>query len=90
MFWQWRRIDQGREFIPWGTFWGGRGDMGGDMDQLSQLFSWSDNTIIITYRTLGDICLWIIIGVYLSFTWQQKANVWLTIKNLFNNRSSNY
>lgn len=61
----WRQIDRGRQSIPWGSLWGGAEHQGGDMNQLSQVFGWSDQHIIDTYNTLGGICLSLILGLYL-------------------------
>jgi hypothetical protein len=66
-FSMWHRISTGQEAIPWGTFWGGRGDSGGDMDILAFQFGWSDRTIIDTYKNLGNICGLLLLGVYLYF-----------------------
>lgn len=74
-FTMWHRIDKGRAFIPWGTFWGGQGDGAGDMNKLTDWFGWSNNQIIDTYRILGDICLWILIGVYLYFLFRSSKQL---------------
>ncbi len=64
-FWQWHQIKTGEGSIPWGSLFGGEGDAGGDMNQLSLTFDWSDRQIINTYTFLGNGCLLILIGIYL-------------------------
>lgn len=61
----WRQIDRGQQSIPWGSLWGGADHLGGDMNQLSHSFGWSDQHIINVYNTLSGLCLSLIIGVYL-------------------------
>ncbi|NDJ17315.1 M50 family metallopeptidase [Myxacorys almedinensis] len=63
-FLQWHQIKIGNDTIPWGTLFGGGGDAGGDMNQLSLVYGWSDQQIINTYSQLGNTCLIILIGIY--------------------------
>ena len=63
----WRQIKRGTESIPWGSLLLGEGDAGGDMNQLSQVYGWSDRTIIHTYNTLGTICLIALLSLYAFF-----------------------
>ena len=78
-FWMWHKIKTGSDQIPWGTIFGGQGDAGGDMNNLSA-YGWSNLQIINTYTQLGHICLFILIGIYLIFllkslesrTWRQQ------------------
>jgi hypothetical protein len=60
----WHQIKRGTAEIPWGTLLNGSGDAGGDMNQLSD-FGWSDRHIIDVYVSLGNGCLWVLIGVYI-------------------------
>jgi hypothetical protein len=64
-FWQWHQIKTGEGSIPWGTLFGGEGDAGGDMNQLSLTYEWSDPQIISAYTHLGNGCLLVLIGIYL-------------------------
>jgi hypothetical protein len=59
----WHQIKRGEASIPWGTMLNGSGDAGGDMNQLRDL-GWSDGQIINTYIAIGQVCLWVLIGVY--------------------------
>ncbi len=65
-FGMWHQIKAGTAEIPWGTMLGGQGDAGGDMNNLVA-FGWSNTQIINTYSQLGNICLFVIIGVYAVF-----------------------
>jgi hypothetical protein len=59
----WHQIERGSAEIPWGTMLNGSGDAGGDMNQLHDL-GWSDGQIINTYLAIGQLCLWVTIGIY--------------------------
>ncbi len=59
----WHQVKRGTADIPWGSLLGGEGDAGGDMNRLSDV-GWSDLRIVQTYTSLGNLCLWILIGVY--------------------------
>jgi hypothetical protein len=63
-FSQWHQISKGEESIPWGSLFGGEGDAGGDMNQLSLVYGWSDQQIINTYNQLGNVCLLVLVAVY--------------------------
>ncbi|MBL1209760.1 J domain-containing protein [Geminocystis sp. GBBB08] len=82
-FTKWHRISVGKEQIPWGTFWGGRGDSGGDLNVLNHEVGWSINQIINTYNTLGFICLLIITGIYLYFLWKSNPIFRLKFNSYF-------
>lgn len=69
--WLWRQIDQGRQAIPWGSIWGGPNH--GDMNDLSQA-GWSNQQIIDTYNTLGNICLLVLLSVYIYFALKQNRH----------------
>jgi hypothetical protein len=69
----WHQIKTGAASIPWGSMLGGQGDAGGDMNNLSS-FGWSDAQIINTYSQLGNICLFISIGVYGIFAVRSLQN----------------
>jgi hypothetical protein len=71
-FWKWHNIERGREAIPWGTFWGSRGDSGGDLNVLSGEFGWNSQQIIGTYTHLGNLCLLFIVGFYIYFWLQSR------------------
>ncbi len=66
-FSRWQQIKRGTESIPWGSLLRGEGDSGGDMNQLSEVYNWSDQTIINTYNTLGYICLIVVFSLYAFF-----------------------
>jgi hypothetical protein len=74
----WYGIRRGTQDIPWGSMWGGEGDAGGDMDRLANDHNWTDGQIIQTYSHLGNLCVGILIGVYVfillrhSQQWQGK------------------
>jgi hypothetical protein len=59
----WHQVKRGSEQIPWGTMLNGSGDAGGDMNQLRD-FGWSDGQIVNTYIAIGQLCLWVTIGIY--------------------------
>lgn len=59
----WHQVKRGTIDIPWGSLLGGAGDAGGDMNQLHDI-GWSDGQIINTYTALGQVCLWVTIGIY--------------------------
>ncbi len=90
-FSKWHNISRGTEAIPWGTFWGGRGDSNGDLNVLRGDFGWHSQQIIDTYNHLGDLCLFAIVGFYLYFLlqahpqWgfniQQKLSMWFGNRN---------
>ncbi|BAQ65446.1 molecular chaperone DnaJ [Geminocystis sp. NIES-3709] len=71
-FTKWHKISVGKAQIPWGTFWGGRGDSGGDLNVLNNEVGWSTEQIINIYNTLGFICLLVIIGTYLYYLWKSN------------------
>ncbi len=74
-FWRWHQIKCGTEAIPWGTLFGGGEDAGGDMNHLSVDQGWSDGQIIQTYTHLGNLCLLVMIGVYIFFLIKQNRQV---------------
>ncbi len=63
--WLWKQIAQGRAVIPWGSLWGGEDH--GDMNTLSAIYGWSDQRIIDTYNTLGNVCFVALLAVYVYF-----------------------
>jgi hypothetical protein len=79
-FGKWHNIRVGKDQVPWGTFWGGRGDSGGDMNILNQEYNWTIQQIIDTYNHLGNICLLVIMGFYLYFLMQSRPILWFKIK----------
>lgn len=66
-FGQWKQIKKGAAAIPWGSLWGGADHQGGDMNQLSYTFGWSDQQIINTYNHISALCLITILSIYLYF-----------------------
>ncbi|GAP98098.1 hypothetical protein NIES2104_46510 [Leptolyngbya sp. NIES-2104] len=66
-FSRWQQIKKGTESIPWGSLLFGNGDAGGDMNQLSQVYDWSDQRIIATYNTLGNVCFILLLSLYIFF-----------------------
>lgn len=82
-FTKWHRISVGKDQIPWGTFWGGRGDSGGDLNVLNNNVGWSINQIIDIYNTLGFICLLIIVSTYLYYLWKSNPVFRLKINHYF-------
>lgn len=77
--WKWHQIESGLQAIPWGTLFGGSGDMGGDMNRLVG-HGWSDRAIIDTYNSLGGACIAAIVGVYLYFFLKQRNHLFLYAK----------
>ena len=75
--WHWRQIDRGLEAIPWGSLFGGADHIGGDMNQLSIVYGWSDQRIIDTYNGIGSVCVIAILSVYLYFFIKQRSYLWL-------------
>lgn len=71
-FWHWRQIERGLEAIPWGSLFGGAEHIGGDMNQLSIVYGWSDQRIIDTYNSLGSICAIAIVSMYLYVLLKNK------------------
>lgn len=82
-FTKWHRISKGKVDIPWGTFWGGRGDSGGDLNVLNNEVGWSADQIINTYNTLGFICFLVIIGTYLYYLWKSNPVFRVKISRFF-------
>ncbi|MDA0268633.1 MAG: hypothetical protein O2890_10375 [Cyanobacteria bacterium] len=62
--WLWKQIEWGQAAIPWGSLWGGAEH--GDMNTLA-LYGWSDQRIVGTYNTLGNVCLVALLSVYIYF-----------------------
>ncbi len=67
--WLWRQINRGVAAIPWGSLWGGEAH--GDMNNL-RYAGWSDQHIINTYTTLGNLCLLVLVSVYLYVAMRQN------------------
>lgn len=61
----WRSVKQGTESIPWGSLIAG--DSVGDMNQLSEIHNWSNAQIINTYTGLGNLCWFVLLGLYIFF-----------------------
>ncbi|MGY6530298.1 MAG: J domain-containing protein [Cyanobacterium sp.] len=81
-FTKWHNIKVGRDSIPWGTLWGGRGDSGGDLNILNNEAGWSASQIVGTYVSLGNICLMVIIGFYLFHLFKSRPELWVKIRQL--------
>jgi hypothetical protein len=64
-FSRWQQIQAGRESIPWGSLL--FGESVGDMNSLSEVYNWSNRTIITTYNTLGNVCFIGLISLYIFF-----------------------
>ncbi|MFS8910155.1 hypothetical protein NW841_03305 [Synechococcus sp. H60.3] len=79
-FWQWHRIQKGLASIPWGTLLGGQGDAGGDMNRLVDDFGWSADQIIQTYKWLGNLCVLLILCLYVIFLLQMNDEIWLNLQ----------
>ena len=76
-FLRWQQIDKGLEAIPWGTLFGGTGDAGGDMNQLSEVYGWSDQRIIDTYSGIGSLCAIAILSVYFYIFLKHRNHLYL-------------
>lgn len=64
-FSHWQQIRAGRESIPWGSLL--FGESVGDMNSLSEVYNWSNQKIIATYNTLGNVCFIVLISLYIFF-----------------------
>lgn len=69
--WQWGQIKAGKEDIPWGSMWGGHGDM----DSLAFDHGWTHQQIINTYNSLAGLCLTVILAVYFYILLKQNRQV---------------
>ena len=74
---RWHHIEKGLEAIPWGTLFGGAGDSGGDMNQLSEVYGWADQRIIDTYNSIGNLCAIAILSVYLYVFLKNRNHLYL-------------
>ncbi len=63
----WRKIYHGDEGIPYGTMINGEEDAGGDMNGLHDEFGWTQREIIHTYHHLGNVCLAVMLGLWVFF-----------------------
>jgi len=63
----WRQVKRGEESIPWGSMVQGEEDGGGDMNILRVDYHWSNHDIVGTYAHLGNVCLLVVLAVYLVF-----------------------
>lgn len=79
-FWRWHLINLGVAQIPWGTIFGGSGDAGGDMNQLNWAYGWSSDRIISTYRRLGELCAFGLLGIYLFFAAKMNPHAWFDLQ----------
>jgi hypothetical protein len=64
---QWRNISLHWSAMPWGTFFQGQDDGGGDLNQLREIYGWSERTITDSYLKLARWCGVLIAGHYLVF-----------------------
>lgn len=69
-FWLWKQIRWGQASIPFGALWGEA--EGGDMNQLINVYAWTPGQVIDTYNTIGNVCLWVLLGVYSYFFFKQN------------------
>ena len=74
---RWQQIDKGLEEIPWGTMFGGAGDAGGDMNQLTEVYGWSDQQIIDTYNGIGSVCAIMILSIYFYIFLKNRNHLYL-------------
>ncbi|WP_448573237.1 hypothetical protein [Trichothermofontia sp.] len=83
-FWKnfgfWHQIKCGQAEIPWGSLLGGEGDAGGDMDRLVNDFGWTPDQIINTYSQLGNLCLLVLLGVYIAIGVGLYPQGWLMVQ----------
>lgn len=70
--WNWRQVRRGLQDIPWGSMWGGDGDM----EMLAYGHGWSQQQIINTYNSLGMLCVSAILAIYFYMVLKQHR-VWL-------------
>lgn len=66
-FAMWIRIDQGTEGLPFGSILGAPGDGSGDVERLMDGYYWTADGMTTFYRTLGVVCLLVIVGHYVAF-----------------------
>jgi|GEM_PF-745267 len=79
-FWEWRSIRLGLAEVPWGTLLGGQGDAGGDMNRLNYDFGWSPDQIIQTYTFLGNLCILVVLSLYVLFLLRANDEIWLHLR----------
>ncbi|WP_330203265.1 J domain-containing protein [Cyanobacterium sp. Dongsha4] len=79
---RWQKIKAGKSQIPWGTFWSGRGDSGGDLNILRNQHDWGIEQIINTYNTLGFICFLVILFVYFYNLWMSNPYLRLRVNKM--------
>lgn len=63
----WKKVQRGLEGVPMGSMVNGEDDAGGDMNVLMDDYSWTNRRIIRTYNGLADVCVVVIVAVYLFF-----------------------
>ncbi|MCA9610589.1 MAG: zf-TFIIB domain-containing protein [Myxococcales bacterium] len=66
-FAMWIRIDQGSEHLPFGSILGAPGDGTGDVERLMDDYYWTAEGMTTFYRTLGFVCLLVIVAHYVAF-----------------------
>lgn len=79
-FWEWHSIRLGLAEVPWGTLLGGQGDARGDMNRLNYDFGWSTDQIIQTYTFLGNLCVFVVLSLYVLFLLRANDEIWLYLR----------
>jgi hypothetical protein len=66
-----------------GTLLGGQGDAVGDMNRLVYELGWSESQIVQTYKSLGNWCVLLILGLYILFLLRMNNQIWLSLQARF-------
>jgi hypothetical protein len=69
-FAMWIRIEQGTQALPLGSIIGAPGDGTGDIERMMAGYDWTGAALTTTYRTIGTICLLVIVGHYVFFAFR--------------------
>jgi hypothetical protein len=73
-FWLWKQIARGKASIPFGAMWGDPNH--GDMNRLVNEHGWTPADLMGTYNAIANICLMVILSLYLYFFLKQNRQ-WL-------------
>lgn len=63
----WKQIKRGQAGIPYGSMVHGDEDGGGDMNILRDDYGWTQHRIFETYNSLADVCVVVLLVLYVIF-----------------------
>jgi len=69
----WVRIDQGTQGLPLGSIIGAPGDGTGDIERMLAGYAWTAETLTTAYRSIGTLCVTIIVVHYVFFAIRARA-----------------